>query len=71
MRANFEQFGMRFQYPDNWTLEADDLLHGQAAVSVYSPQGGFWSVTVHDPSEEPQELVEAVVTAMREHVRRA
>lgn len=65
MRAHFEQFGIRFQYPDNWTLEADDLLQGQPAVSVYSPQGGFWSVTVHDPADDPRELVEAVVTAMR------
>lgn len=65
MRANFDQFGIRFQYPDNWTLEADDMLHGQGAVSVYSPGGGFWSVTVHDASNEPKELVGAVVEAMR------
>jgi hypothetical protein len=65
MQANFEQFGIRFQYPDNWTLEADDLLKGQGAVSVYSPGGGFWSLTVHDPSDEPDELVDAVVDTMR------
>jgi hypothetical protein len=65
MQANFEQFGIRFQYPDNWTLEADDLLKGQGAVSVYSPGGGFWSVTVHDPNDEPEELVDAVVDTMR------
>ncbi len=65
MHANFDKFGIRFQYPDNWTLEADDLLHGQGAVSVYSPGGGFWSVTVHDPADEPDELLGAVVDAMR------
>jgi hypothetical protein len=65
MQARFDKFGIRFQYPDNWTLEADDLLHGQGAVSVYSPGGGFWSVTVHDPADDPAELVHAVVDAMR------
>jgi len=65
MQASFDQFGLRFQYPDNWTLEADDLLHGQGAVSVYSPGGGFWSVTVHDPQDDPADLVDAVVGAMR------
>jgi hypothetical protein len=65
MQASFDQFGIRFQYPDNWTLEADDLLRGQGAVSVYSPGGGFWSVTVHDPHDGPGDLVGAVVDAMR------
>src|SRR4051812_18491691 len=65
MQANFEQFGISFQYPENWTLEADDLLSGQGAVSVYSPGGGFWSVTVHDPSDEPGDLVDAVVQTMQ------
>jgi hypothetical protein len=65
MQANFEKFGIRFQYPDNWTLEADDMLRGQGAVSVYSPGGGFWSVTVHDPEDDPGELIDAVVDAMR------
>ena len=65
MHANFDKFGIGFQYPDNWTLEADELLHGQGAVSVYSPGGGFWSVTVHDPENEPEELLGAVVEAMR------
>jgi hypothetical protein len=65
MQANFEQFGLSFQYPDNWMLEADDLLQGEASVSVYSPGGGFWSVTVHDPSQDPQDLIDAVVETMR------
>ncbi|HJS07122.1 MAG TPA: hypothetical protein VJ809_05660 [Pirellulales bacterium] len=65
MQASFDQFGIRFQYPDNWTLEADDLLRGQGSVSVYSPGGGFWSLTVHEPNDDPDDLVEAVVDAMR------
>lgn len=65
MQANFDKFGIRFQYPDNWTLEADEMLRDQAAVAVYSPGGGFWSVTVHNPDDPPDELLGAVVDAMR------
>ena len=65
MQANFDKFGISFQYPDNWTLEADDVLRGQGAVSVYSPGGGFWSVTVHDQADDPRVLIRAVVDAMR------
>jgi hypothetical protein len=65
MQASFDQYGICFQYPDNWTLEADDMMRGQGAVSVYSPGGGFWSVTVHDPTQQPSELLDAVVQTMK------
>jgi hypothetical protein len=65
MEAHFDKFGIRFQYPDNWTMEADDVMRGQGAVSVYSPGGGFWSVTVHDPDQQPDQLLKAVLDAMR------
>ncbi len=65
MQANFDQFGISFQYPDNWTLEADSVMDGEAAVSVYSPGGAFWSVTVHEPHRDPTELVAAVLETIR------
>lgn len=65
MQAKFDQFGIHFQYPDNWTLEADEMLRGRGAVTVYTPGGGFWSVTIHEPGDDPDELVDAVVDAMR------
>ncbi len=65
MRANFEKFGIQFQYPDNWTLETDDMLGGQSSATVYSPGGAFWSVTVHDAADDPADLIDAVVATMR------
>jgi hypothetical protein len=65
MQAHFEQFGISFQYPDNWTLEADSVLVGEPSVSVYSPGGAFWSVTVHEAHRDPNELVAAVLEAVR------
>lgn len=65
MHAHFEQFGIHFQYPDNWSLDADDILAGQGAIAVTSPTGAFWSVSVHNSSAEPGDLIQAVVEAMR------
>ena len=65
MQANFDQFGIIFQYPDNWTLEADAVLSGEPSVSVFSPGGAFWSVTVHESHRDPKELVAAVLDTVR------
>ena len=66
MPARFESLGISFQYPDNWTLDEEDALEGRQSVTVYSPGGAFWSVTVHPPSADPGELAEAAVEAMKQ-----
>ena len=38
MPAVYEKMGIRFMYPDNWTLDEEEALHGNQSVSVYSPQ---------------------------------
>ena len=66
MPARFEKLGISFQYPDNWTLDEEDALAGRKSVTVYSPGGAFWSVTVHPPSADPARLATAAVDAMRQ-----
>jgi len=60
MPAVYEKMGIRFFYPDNWTLDEDDAAEGNS-VSVYSPEGSFWSVVL-DELGEPGEMA---LTAMR------
>lgn len=57
--------GIAFDYPDSWTLDAED---SGASVTVYAPEGGFWSLTVH-PSGDAAALSDAVVAQMREEYR--
>lgn len=66
MPARFDSLGISFQYPDNWTLDDADARLGRGSVTVYSPGGAFWSVTVHSDPIDPAEPVDAVVEAMRE-----
>ena len=66
MPAVYEKLGIRFQYPENWTLDEIEALEGNDAVTLYSPGGGFWSIMVHPQGAHPAELVEAALEAMRE-----
>jgi hypothetical protein len=64
MPAVFDRLGVHFQYPENWTLEAADEADGEE-ITVYSPDGAFWSLTIHERGD-PKELMDLVVDAMRE-----
>jgi hypothetical protein len=64
MPAIFDHLGVQFQYPEGWALEAGDEADGEE-VTVFSPGGAFWSLTIHDDGE-PTELMDVVVQAMRE-----
>jgi hypothetical protein len=61
----FDRFGLTFDHPDNWTIDIDDAAGRRAAVTVYTPDGGFWSVSGHEPGGPSSELAAAVVAEMR------
>ena len=69
MPAEFNKMGISFLYPDNWTLDEDDAKAGQESVTVFSPGGAFWSVSVHPPSTDPGQLAEAALKAMEEEYK--
>lgn len=66
MPAVFDKLGIRFTYPDNWTVDESDALGGECSVTVYSPGGAFWAVSLHDPDTVPKDLVKATAQALRE-----
>jgi hypothetical protein len=66
MPAAFSKLGISFQYPDNWVLDEKDALAGRQSVTVYSPGGGFWSISIHPQSVDPQSLARAAVDAMKQ-----
>jgi hypothetical protein len=66
MPAEFNKLGVSFLYPDNWSLDEEDARAGRDSVTVYSPGGAFWSVSVHPPSIDAADLAETAVKAMKE-----
>ena len=66
MPRTFDKVGVRFQYPDNWSLDESESVDGGRSMTLYSVQGGFWSLSIHPPTASPEELVKAAVEAMRQ-----
>jgi len=62
----FNRFGLSFDYPDNWSVDTEDSEGMYATVTVYSPEGAFWSVSGHAPGGESATLSSAIVQQMRE-----
>jgi len=69
MPAVYDKMGIRFLYPENWTLDEDEALHGDQTVTVYSPGGSFWSVALHAPSVDPRDLAAAALKTLKEEYR--
>jgi hypothetical protein len=65
MPGVYEKMGIRFLYPENWTLDEDDALHGNTAVTIYSPGGAFWSIVLHPTSTDPQALAAAALKTLQ------
>ena len=66
MPSTYEKLGIKFQYPENWSLDEAEALEGEKSVSVYSPGGAFWSVMVHPKWQAPEELVETALQTMKQ-----
>jgi hypothetical protein len=63
---HFNHYGLTFDYPENWSVDTDDAAGSRAAVTVYSPEGAFWSVSAHAVGSEPALLSAAVVQQMKQ-----
>ncbi|MEL6105714.1 MAG: hypothetical protein AAFU85_06755 [Planctomycetota bacterium] len=63
MPAQFDSFGLRFLYPDNWTVAQRDEEDGNTGMTLDLPEGGFFSVETAVTSE-PAELIEELAVAI-------
>ena len=66
MPQRFDRLDISFQYPDNWTLDDSDAVAGRESVTVYAPDGSFWSVAVHPSAADPIQTARSVVDAMQQ-----
>lgn len=64
-----DRLGLSFDYPDNWSLDTDVADPSAPAVTVSSPDGGFWSVSAHEQGADPDRLARAVRDQMRSEYR--
>lgn len=61
----YSEVGLRFLYPENWSLDNREAGSQPKSVTVIAPGGAFWSVDVHPFSVDPRELLLGMLDAMR------
>ncbi len=65
MAAQFDEGGIRFRYPENWTLEREDSDTGWT-VSLQSPGTAFMMVCLREDMPSNDRLAEAALETLRE-----
>jgi hypothetical protein len=62
--TTFERSGIRFQYPDNWQLDAEDTGDGWTAT-LQSPETAFVLVSLRPDAEGAAELADEALAALK------
>ncbi len=65
MPAVYQHHGIRFLYPENWSLMDEDFDGWPQSVTVQSPQTSFWSLHIYPPNQELRPLVKEVIESIQ------
>lgn len=66
MYATYEKFGIRVLYPENWTVQDEQLDDWPRSVSIQSPQGAYWELQVYPSRISPARLTKQALSAMQQ-----
>jgi len=63
--AVYENLGVRFLYPENWSITDEQDEGWPRSVTVQSPQTGFWSLHVYPAGEDVKAVVKELIAAIQ------
>ncbi len=66
MQGEYSNFGVNFNYPDDWIVVDEDDSGWPRRVSVQSPNSGYWELQAYPPNFHPAELSDQTLEAFRE-----
>jgi hypothetical protein len=66
MPAVYENRGIRFLYPENWSIMDEEPEGWPRSVTVQSEHTSFWSLHVYPAFQETGDVVNEVVESIRE-----
>jgi hypothetical protein len=66
MPATFESFGIKFLYPDNWTVADRDQSDGNEGVTLELPSGGFFTIERESVGQLIEELIEEIAESIEQ-----
>ncbi len=56
--------GVAFLFPENWQLDQEPSFGSGRGVTVYSPEGGFWSLGIYPRETDPEQLAVTAAAAI-------
>ena len=65
MPATFEAFGIKFLYPDNWTIADRAEDESDAGTTLDLPSGGFLTIEMEDEGLGNDEIIEEIAKTIR------
>lgn len=68
MPAVFDQLGLRFEYPENWSLDeqvSESSSSAEEQVIVSSPETAFWQLCKHPSQTDLEPLFDEALSALR------
>ena len=66
MPALYEHLGIRFYYPENWSLVDEELEAWPRSVTVQSEETSFFSLHVYPARQAMGEIIDTVIESIRE-----
>jgi hypothetical protein len=69
MPAIYQNLGVRFLYPENWTVTDEDDDGWPRTVTLQSPQTAFWSLHVYPPAQDVKSVVKELVGGIQAEFR--
>ena len=66
MPAVYQHLGVRFLYPENWSVQDEEPDDWPRTVTLQSQHTSFWSLYVYPPGHEARAAVTEVIDSIRE-----
>lgn len=61
MPAVYENFGVRFLYPENWTITDEEIEDWPRMVTLQSPETSFLTLYIYPPLHQPRQVVDEII----------
>ncbi|HEY2413629.1 MAG TPA: hypothetical protein VGI40_15370 [Pirellulaceae bacterium] len=65
MPAVYDNLGVRFLYPENWSITDEEDDDWPRTVTLQSPETGFWSLHVYPPAHDVKAVVKELIGAIQ------
>jgi hypothetical protein len=65
MPAIYENLGVRFLYPENWSVQDEEYDDWPRSVTLQSPQTGFWTLHVYPAQHDVKAVVKELIGAIQ------